>query len=334
MLLLAGVVLVFLAVLAVVLAVSLGSGQRTGVARSLEILNHDVGRATVAKSELASRERLLDPLVALLRRMAVRLSPDGTGQRIARSLDKAGNPAAWSVERIMGAKGIGLVAGFVFTLLVAGWTFIGLLAAVGVAAFGFFLPDILVYNAGLRRQDEVRKGLADSLDMLTVCVEAGQGFDSAILQVARNVKGPIAGEFARVLSEIQIGKSRGEAFAALGERTSAPEVKNFVSALVQADRLGLPIAAVLREQTKEMRIVRRQRAEEQAQKVTVKILFPLIVCIFPVLIVVVIGPGVIRLIDTSARSRTGDGSAVDVGTRPRRTAAMTALARLCAPSFS
>ncbi|MGL5860819.1 MAG: type II secretion system F family protein, partial [Phycicoccus sp.] len=94
------------------------------------------------------------------------------------------------------------------------------------------------------------------------------------------------------------GKSRGEAFAALGERTTAAEVKNFVSALVQADRMGLPISGVLREQTREMRVVRRQRAEEQAQKVTVKILFPLLLCLFPALFIVIIGPGAIRIIDT------------------------------------
>jgi len=133
-----------------------------------------------------------------------------------------------------------------------------------------------------------------------VCVEAGQGFDAAILQVARTVTGPIAGEFARVLSEMQIGKSRGEAFSSLGERTTAPELKNFVSTLVQADRLGLPIASVLREQTKEMRVVRRQRAEEQAQKVTVKILFPLLLCIFPALFIVIIGPGAIQILHAFA----------------------------------
>ncbi|MGL5909548.1 MAG: type II secretion system F family protein, partial [Phycicoccus sp.] len=172
-----------------------------------------------------------------------------------------------------------------------------LFGGVGALA-GFYLPDLLLYNLALKRTDEVRKGLADALDMLTVCVEAGQGFDAALLQVARNVDGPIGGELARVLSEIQIGKSRGEAFAALGERTTAAEVKNFVSALVQADRMGLPISGVLREQTREMRVVRRQRAEEQAQKVTVKILFPLLLCIFPALFIVIIGPGAIRIVDT------------------------------------
>ena len=217
----------------------------------------------------------------------------------------------------------------------------------GVA--GFFLPDLLVYNLGAKRQQELTKGLADALDMLTVCVEAGQGFDAAIMQVAKTVTGPIGGEFARVISEMQIGKSRGEAFAALGERVSTPEVKNFVSALVQADRMGLPIAAVLREQTKEMRVARRQRAEEKAQKVTVKILFPLLLCIFPALFIVIIGPGAIRIMETFSGDVTLSPGSRPVRlagvpaprrqrsmslTSPRRTAAMTALARLCAPSFS
>ena len=133
--------------------------------------------------------------------------------------------------------------------------------------------------------------------MLTVCVEAGQGFDAAILQVARTVTGPIGGEFARVLSEIQIGKSRADAFASLGERTTAPEVKTFVSAWCRPTGWACRIAAVLREQTKEMRIARRQRAEEQAQKVTVKILFPLLLCIFPALFIIIIGPGAIRIVE-------------------------------------
>jgi tight adherence protein C len=133
--------------------------------------------------------------------------------------------------------------------------------------------------------------------MLTICVEAGQGFDAALMQVARNVEGPIAGEFARVISEIQIGKSRGEAFAAMGDRVVLPDVRNFTTALVQADRLGLPIATVLREQTANMRLVRKQRAEEKAQKISVKILFPLVLCIFPVLFIVLIGPGAIRIIE-------------------------------------
>jgi tight adherence protein C len=201
----------------------------------------------------------------------------------------------------MGAKGTALLLGLILGFLYAGFTVRALVIAILAATALFHLPDLLVYNAALRRQEQVARGLAEALDMLTVCVEAGQGFDAALLQVARNVEGPIAGEFSRVISEIQIGKGRGEAFAAMGERIQLPEVKNFTTALVQADRLGLPIAAVLREQASTMRLARRQRAEEKAQKVGVKILFPLILCIFPVLFVVLIGPGAIRIFETFSR---------------------------------
>ncbi len=295
-LLLFGTLLFVLAVVVVVVASLMGSTQSTGVARSLELLNQTATTREVSKNELGLQDRVLGPMLNRLRGLAVRVSPAGTGSRMARNLDRAGNPVSWSVERIMGAKGLGLVIGTILALLIVGFSVKGLIIAAAAGAVGFFLPDLLLYNAGMKRQQELQKGLADALDMLTVCVEAGQGFDAAILQVARTVTGPIGGEFARVLSEIQIGKSRADAFASLGERTTAPELKTFVSTLVQADRLGLPVGSVLREQTKEMRVIRRQRAEEKAQKVTVKILFPLLLCIFPALFIVIIGPGAITMV--------------------------------------
>jgi tight adherence protein C len=172
-----------------------------------------------------------------------------------------------------------------------------LFCALGAAA-GFMMPDLLIMNAGAKRQEVLRRGLADALDMLTVCVEAGQGFDGAILHVARSVEGPVAGEFARVLAEIQIGKSRSAAFSSLANRTKVSEIRTFVTALVQADRLGLPIGSVLREQSVQMRLIRRQKAEEKAQKVPIKILFPMLLCIFPALFIVIIGPGAIQMINT------------------------------------
>jgi tight adherence protein C len=126
-------------------------------------------------------------------------------------------------------------------------------------------------------------------------VEAGLAFDAALAQVARYSHGPLASEFARVLQEMQIGKSRTEAMRAMGERTTVPELRAFVSAMIQASELGIPIAHVLREQAKEMRVRRRQRAEGQAQKVPVKITFPLILCLFPALLVVIMGPGIIEI---------------------------------------
>lgn len=277
-------------------AVFHGAGEPEGVARSLSLINYRPSAAVVARAELGAKERLLLPLLDRFQTFATRLSPRGTGERLTLLLDRAGNPGSWSVERVMGGKGVGLLVGVGGALLVTGLRPAAIPYALVLGTFGFFLPDLLVYNASLKRQEELRRGLADALDMLTICVEAGQGFDAAILQVARAVRGPIAGEFARVLSEIQIGSTRAAAFASLADRTTATEVRTFVSALVQADRLGLPIAGVLREQAAQLRLVRRQRAEEAAQKVTVKILFPLLLCIFPALFIVIIGPGAIRMI--------------------------------------
>ena len=231
-----------------------------------------------------------------LRSIALRLSPAGVAMRLQRRLDLAGNPPAWTPDRILAAKGMGLLLGAGLGVLLGfrapGW--LVLCVPVG-AVFGFFLPDLLLLNAGQKRQEKIRRALPDALDMLTVCVEAGLGFDAALAQVARNTTGPMAQECARVLQEMQIGKSRNQALRALTERTTVAELRSFVSALAQAGELGVPIASVLREQAREMRLRRRQRAEEQAQKVPVKILFPLIACLFPAMFVVIIGPGAISI---------------------------------------
>jgi tight adherence protein C len=300
-LLIIGLVAVGASLATLVLAFGTGAGNVTGVARSLALIERSVDAREVGRQDLAARDRLIVPLFEGVRGMAQRLSPSGASTSMARRLDLAGNPGAWTAERVMGAKGVGLLVGAVVGLVLGGFGIKSVLFAVVGGAAGFFLPDLLLMNAGQKRQEQLRRGLADALDMLTVCVEAGQGFDAGLLQVARAVHGPIAGEFARVLSEIQIGKSRGEAFSSLSARTTVPEAKAFVSALVQADRLGLPIANVLREQSTQMRLVRRQRAEEKAQKVPVKILFPMLLCIFPALFIVIIGPGAIRMIETFSR---------------------------------
>ena len=133
-------------------------------------------------------------------------------------------------------------------------------------AIGFFLPDVLLYNSGHKRQSKIQIHLPDAIDMLTICVEAGLGFDAALAQVARNTNGPLAAEFARSLQEMQIGKSRSQALRAMADRTTVPELRVFVSALVQATELGIPVAQVLREQAKEMRVRRRQRAEGRRRR--------------------------------------------------------------------
>jgi tight adherence protein C len=281
---------------AVVLAVLSISARpiESGVARALATIDSHYTRRTTADTEPAR-----DAFAALpgwLRVLAVRLSPSGIGTTLQRRLDLAGNPSRWTPDRILAAKGLGL---FIFGGLGAlyGVRTIGMLIVYGAlaAAAGFFLPDVLLYNAGVKRQQKIQKALPDALDMLTVCVEAGLGFDAALAQVARNTNGPLAAEFSRVLQEIQIGKSRSRALRAMTERTTVPELRSFVSALVQAGELGITIADVLREQAKEMRLRRRQRAEEKAQKVPVKILFPLVFCLFPSMFIVILGPGALSI---------------------------------------
>jgi len=267
-----------------------------GAARALAVIED--GYSHAARDRAGARRTDGAP-PSWLRLLGRRLSPSGIAAVLQRRLDVAGNPASWTPDRILAAKGLGLLAlcvvGAAYGLAIShsiGLAFIGLLAG-GVA--GFYLPDLLLYNAGLRRQKQIQRALPDSLDMLTVCMEAGLGFDAALAQVAQNTTGPLAGEFTRALQEIQIGQARSDALRAMLSRTTVPELRVFVAALVQAGELGIPIAKVLREQAGEMRIRRRQRAEEQAQKVPVKIMFPLITCLFPALMVVVIGPGILQI---------------------------------------
>jgi tight adherence protein C len=296
--LLFGAASVAAALVTLFLVVVVGSGTTTGVARSLAMIENAVDSGEVARNELPALDRIIIPVFSRMKGLALRVSPSGTGDRLLRLLDLAGNPAAWTVERLLGFKGAGLLVGGFLGLFFGGLSLKGVFYCAVGAVVGFLLPDLMILNTGAKRQQVLRRGLADALDMLTVCVEAGQGFDGAILQVAKSVEGPVAGEFARVLAEIQIGKSRSAAFSSLSARTKVPEIRTFVTALVQADRLGLPIGGVLREQSVQMRLIRRQRAEEQAQKVPVKILFPMLLCIFPALFIVIIGPGAIQMINT------------------------------------
>ncbi len=267
-----------------------------GAARALAVIEDGYSHAA---RDRAGARRTDGAAPSWLRLLGRRLSPSGTAAALQRRLDMAGNPATWTPDRILAAKGLGLlglcVVGAAYGLAIShsfGLAFIGLLVG-GLA--GFYLPDLLLYNAGQRRQTRIQHALPDSLDMLTVCMEAGLGFDAALAQVAQNTTGPLAGEFTRALQEMQIGQGRSDALRAMLSRTTVPELRVFVAALVQAGELGIPIAKVLREQAGEMRVRRRQRAEEQAQKVPVKIMFPLITCLFPALMVVVIGPGILQI---------------------------------------
>lgn len=281
-----------LAIVALVVALMPKQQGEPSVSRAVATIEQRYARGVKDGADKAGPRQL----PGWLRALALRLSPTGVSSTLQRRLDVAGNPGGWTPDRILAAKGFLLVAfgalGALFGLHNVALFVVG--GAIG-AAMGFFLPDVLLYNSGLKRQQLIPTALPDALDLLTICVEAGLGFDAALAQVARHTNGPLAGEFARVLQEMQIGKSRGEALRAMTERTTVPELRAFVSALIQSTELGIPVANVLREQAKELRVRRRQRAEAAAQKIPVKITFPLIGCLFPALLLIILGSGIIEI---------------------------------------
>jgi tight adherence protein C len=285
--------------LALATVVALLDGRRA-VEPALAAIERQYGMGAAAVRPADDRE--LSPLLSRLRSLALRVSPVRDAAAMQRRLDIAGNPGRWTVERVLAFKGLGLLGLGGLGALAGAHHPLTLLLYAGIgAAAGFFVPDLLVYNTGTKRQAAIRSALPDSLDMLTICVEAGLGFDAALAQLARATTGPLAAECVRVLQEMQVGRSRVEALRGMAERTTVAELKVLASAVVQATELGVPVARVLREQSAEMRIARRQRAEERAQKVQVKVLFPLILCLFPALFVVVIGPGVLSMARTLFR---------------------------------
>jgi tight adherence protein C len=173
-----------------------------------------------------------------------------------------------------------------------------LLAVVGISFAGYMAPNLYLYQKAHDRSEQLQRALPDAIDLLTISVESGLGFDAAVAQVAKNTDGPLSEEFARMLQEMQIGRGRSEALRSMADRTDLPDLRSFVSSMVQADAFGIPVGQVLRVQSSEIRIKRRQWAEEMAQKVPVKILVPLIFCILPCLFVAVLGPAGISIMSS------------------------------------
>ncbi len=172
---------------------------------------------------------------------------------------------------------------------------------VAALVVGFFAPNLYLYQKSHERAERLQRDLPDAIDLLTISVESGLGFDAALQQVARNTEGPLAEELSRVMREMQIGQGRADALRAMGERTTVGDLRTFVGAMVQADSFGIPVAQVLRVQSAEMRVKRRQRAEEKAQQVPVKITIPLIFCILPTLFIAVMGPAVLSIMDSFSK---------------------------------
>jgi tight adherence protein C len=296
-----GVALVLASI--VMLAAAIPVPEKRGLHRSLAVLEAMTDLPTELTKDLDRPfgERVLDPLKARALKIGRRLSGADTEDRLRHKLDLAGNPAGWTVEGVVSAKvigaAVGLGAALALSLLMGQSTTMRIVTLAAGLVLGYLAPNLYLYQKAYDRSEKMQRELPDAIDLLTISVEAGLGFDAAIQQVARNTEGPLADELARVLREMQIGQGRAEALRALADRTNVQDVRTFVSAMVQADAFGIPVGQVLRVQSSEIRIKRRQRAETKAQQVPVKITVPLIFCILPCLFIAVMGPAVIGIMD-------------------------------------
>ncbi len=243
-------------------------------------------------------ERVFTPLLESLTGIARRFTPAGFGEGIANKLVLAGSPANLNVDKVLVMKLLGIVSVIVWAPLVLALHFQGLMALVAIALLwgtSFLYPDVVLNRKIADRQKEISRKLPDILDLLVISVEAGLGFEQALDRTCTAVPGALSDEFRRMLHEIRIGSSRAVALRAMAERTSVPELRAFILAMLQADTFGVSISRLLRAQADEMRIRRRLKAQEVAQKAPVKMLFPLVFCIFPSIFVVIIGPAFIQI---------------------------------------
>lgn len=219
--------------------------------------------------------------------------------RLEMQLAKAGFPGGWTVDQVLSVKVLAtLVVGIIFVFMWTGnpsapFLLFGAALTVGV----FFLPDLLLYNTAIKRRQQVDLTLPDTLDQMSIAVQAGLGFDSAMLRVARNGKGVLAQELIRTMQDVQVGQTRRNAYEDLAKRTGSVPLRRFTRTIIQAEAYGIPLADVLTSQADEMRLLRRQNAERKAMEIPVKVVFPLILCILPVIFIVILGPAVIQIMD-------------------------------------
>jgi tight adherence protein C len=231
--------------------------------------------------------------------LGVRLTPKGYAGWLDKLLAKAGRPARMPLERLLIAKPALALAGGFFSMLLAAKSPTGvvLLFMILLPVLAYFVPDVLIHGRGAERQKAIAMELPNTLDQMLISVEAGLGFESAMARAAQNGKGPLAAELVRTLQDMQVGRSRKDAYLAMAQRSDVRDLRNFVRSVVQADSYGIALGNVLRTQAKQMRVKRRQRAEEKAMKLPVKVVFPLMLCILPVLFIVILGPAVIKIMN-------------------------------------
>lgn len=252
---------------------------------------------------LSVQDRIFIPMYRALANMMVQFTPQNQIDHVRRQIELAGktqsmDPAMFFGQRIALTLVMGLGA-FALFFFMANWSVVNsALATVFGALLGYYLPALQIKAQISRRQNEIVKALPDALDLLTICVEAGLGFEQAMGKVYEKWDNDLALAFGRVLQEIQLGKQRSQALRDMSNRMDVPDVTSFVAALIQAQQLGVSIGKILRIQADQMRVKRRQRAQEKAQQAPVKMVIPMVLLIFPSIWIVLLGPSIILLVDT------------------------------------
>ncbi len=294
------VVAVGLAVVLIVIGFSARDPKESLQARLAEYSAREQA-ASLEEIELSLpfSERIVAPMVRGLAEFVMRFTPERTLESTRHRLDLAGNPQNWSAAEFYSLRALAAVvlAGLIFILLTVTQAEFGtrILMTAVFAGLGFFLPSLWLTGKIRSRQANIIKSLPDALDLLTVCVNAGLGFDLAIKKVAEKWDNELSRSFARLLQEIQLGRLRRDAMRDMANRMEVPDVTSFVAAIVQAETLGVSIAKILRIQSDQMRLRRRQRAEEKAHQASIKMLIPMVFLIFPSLWVVLLGPAVLQV---------------------------------------
>lgn len=245
-------------------------------------------------------ERALEPIIAWLAAALRRFTPLGSIRNLERKLVLAGRPTNWPIERILATKVMfGLVGLAITTAQLVVGTGAGIvILTVLLTVLLFVTPDVVLSARAAERQRAILFALPDMLDQMTICVEAGLAFEAAMARAGQTNDGPLAQEIVHTLQEVQVGVGRREALSALAARSHVPDLRHFVTAILQAERYGVPVARVLNDQANELRLKRRQRAEEAARKLPLKLLFPLILFVLPPMFIIVIAPAILQLTDS------------------------------------
>jgi len=285
------------------LSATQGAGGSDIQSRLEEYASRSDAPLTLEEIELSLpfSQRVVRPMLVGLSTFFSRLSPSKSREAMELRLQLAGKPYNWGPTEFFGLRiFVAIILGvLIFLLILISQTFvIAVLSATIAALIGFMLPILWLRSKTRRRQTEIIKALPDALDLLTIIVEAGMGFDGAMQKVAEKWDNEISKGFAKVVQEMRLGVSRREALRNMDLSMGVPDVTTFVAAIIQAEQLGVSIAKILRVQSEQMRIKRRQRAEAEANKAPIKMLFPMVFLIFPALFIILLGPAALVLMET------------------------------------